>query len=416
MKRIVRVLLSLILWLTVSSPGLAKDPAQNAGLENPSVETFIIEPTEAPSDPESEVKKIQTGTFSIPIEGVPEVLENLVTSNRNHDLVISSDVENVFDSANVIIEKSKSGIGNATESSEELSKAKDPVNLLFSNEDKPAVLEKKGPIASRISLPKIINFTLLTVVTAKSVFVWVNASQYTSMVRIGETALTVAMILAFGLRQGVWGKMVSSVGDRVRKKLIKSTGLESLKTEVAERMTNAFVDFCYNITVQAVRMGIVIAGGSAATLVKDPNHFKLSEAVVATLPIIFGLSIAYSFAGFGWGQLSKKINGLVGHQKLKDFFNMTDRMRDSAVGYFTPNIELMSLHLRPILWIGMSGVIGLASWVKTDLTVKLLEKIRTEIPRLANGLFEEYQKNNAFEWYAPAPSAGGLRCEFVFAQ
>ena len=95
---------------------------------------------------------------------------------------------------------------------------------------------------------------------------------------------------------------------------------------------------------------------------------------------------------------------------------MTDRMRDSAVGYFTPNIELMSLHLRPILWIGISGVIGLASWVKTDLTVKFLEKIRTEIPRLANGLFEEYQKNNAYEWYSPAPTAGGLRCEFVFAQ
>ena len=231
---LVSALIALPAWAQISEKGLDSIP----------VDTMIVE-----GEADAPVQKVQAGYFETNGTQVEQILHETIESNKgtHTQLVITTDSPGLYEEVEKHIENSGSkalGILSEPQTSDQNPEAK--ASLVRRSLGYAKDSFKKDPIGVVIT----------TVVVGADIWMWVHASQYSSVTMAGNILTDLVVNLGLSLRKNAWAEINNKLASKVVAPILKTVGFKNLDTPRSELMVKMISNFTMVITVQAVRLEI----------------------------------------------------------------------------------------------------------------------------------------------------------------
>ncbi len=363
---LISALIALPTWAQMSQSELDSIP----------VDTMIIEgAADAP------VQKVQSGYFEANEAQVQQIIYESIEKNRGNStqLLVTTDSPTIFTNLeNQINQTGSNAIGLLTtiQTGESSAIATPSKESLF----------KRSMVYAKESVGlDPIGVIVTTVVVGADIFMWVHASQYSNVTIAGNILIDLVVNVGFGLRKNAWAEMNNKIAEKAISPILRSVGFKNLTAPRAELFVKMISNFTMVITVQAVRLGFIVAGGSSHVLMGSSN-FHYTELVARAGVTAFLVAAAFSFNNFGWENWIAK-NEKFGSNKIAKFLAYRfHEIRTLKTGVHITSAALMSPNVYGYAswaWVAANGTVGLAAYLYNDLTSRFLLSTSAKIAKVS---------------------------------
>lgn len=403
----------LIAWILVGQASLswAQDNTQIP------VDTLVIEN----NLPGVAAQRVQSGYFEVPADRAATIIQETIANSKqsNTQVVISTDSPDLFSKVDHTIH---------TERSEALAVLMETQPERVTTQEKQTAMKKLWNYTKDSVRMDPIGMMITTVTVGADVWMWVHASQYSSMTIGGQVLTSLVVNLALALRKNTWAELNTRFADGIIAPIIRSVGFKNLTSARAEIMVKMISNFTLVMSIQAMRLGIIIGGGSGHVLMGNSNY-SLTEVALKSGVTAFLVAAAFSFNNFGWENWIDKIaKSKAINLSAESFMRATVRERSSMIakflayrfyetrsliaGTFITSAALMSPSVYGYsswIWVAAHGTLGLAAYLGDRVTIKLLlaaGKGTTQVSRSFSEGVVSFKK---------LFGSSAIKCESVFA-
>lgn len=202
--------------------------------------------------------------------------------------------------------------------------------------------------------------TLIT--TGVDVFVWLHTG-FNPVVQAGQALFSVTQMMIYGFNKAIWTRTTQRVADWV----VAHSKWEKMKTKKVHTSLMAITDFLMGAAILSVRMGIIVAGGDTALLMKGIPDYSVIDVAIKSGSTAFIMAAAFSISSFGWGLFIEHMDRST-NAKAQYIARRWHEIRNVIMSYLSPSAKLMSpseYGFLPWISVAVNGTLGLSTFILT---------------------------------------------------